>query len=57
LGKAFFQKLFKAIEEASISKIVWIAICFFVDEEDNQNLMKPVTKFELEVVHKRMQKD
>lgn len=59
LGVSHFKTLFKALLEDTIAKLIRVARIFpsFVEEEDNDNLLAPVTKGEVEGVLKSMQKE
>lgn len=56
LSKYFFHNLFRDLEESTIAEVLQIAQFFlrFVEEEDNQMLMYPISKDELEAAFKGM---
>ena len=58
-GVNYFKHLFKAPVEATIAEVIRVAQVFprFIEEEDNEFLMAPITKEEVESVLKSMQKE
>ena len=58
-GVNYFKHLFKAPGEATIAEVIRVAQVFpwFIEEEDNEFLMAPITKEEVESVLKLMQKE
>lgn len=59
MGTSHFRSLFKAPSEASIVEVIRVGIFFprYVEEDENENIMMPVTKGEVEGILKDMQKD
>jgi len=58
-GVNYFKNLFKAPDEVSIAEVIRAAQIFprFIEEEDNDSLMVPISKEEVESVLKSMQRD
>ena len=59
LGTTYFKYFFKAPAEVSIAEVIRVAQLFprFVEDEDNEAIMAPVSKQEVEDILKGMQKD
>lgn len=59
LGKDYLKSLYRALEEATLSYVIRVAKLFprLIEEEDNQMLMAPISRRELEDTLKSMQRD